>query len=120
MHELSLAEHLIHLVVEEAERHRLHRIERMLLKVGRLRGVVPEILKQCMEFVGSGTIAEGAVVDFEIVQGRARCRSCSETFEIEEYLFLCPNCGQISGEILSGEEFELMEIEGEEGGETKG
>ncbi len=113
MHELSLAQNVISIVGEEAARHDLAKIEALRLRIGIFRGVVPELLQTCMEIASQGTVAEGARMDLEVVEGRARCPDCALEFDVEERLFLCPGCGRVGGEVLAGDEFALVEIEGE-------
>jgi hydrogenase nickel incorporation protein HypA/HybF len=113
MHELSLAQNVVELLAEEGRRHGLRRIERLRLKIGALRGVVPEALRSCMTFVCEGTIAEGCAVDLEIVGGQASCSRCHLEYEIVDRLFACPSCGHPGGAIIAGEELQLVEIEGD-------
>lgn len=114
MHELSLAQSVVEILQEEGERHGLERIERIRLRVGALRAVVPELLQTSMGFAAVGTLAEGAEVIIEEVPGRARCPACALEYPITELLFICPGCGQLGGEVLGGEELSVVEIEGEE------
>jgi len=113
MHELSLAESLVRILGEEAKRHQLSRIRRFKLRVGALRGVVPELLETCLGFVTAGTAAEGATPDLELVPGRARCVACGHEHAIDEILFFCPACGRLGGEVIAGRELSLVELEGE-------
>lgn len=113
MHELSLAQGVLEILTEEAARHNVQRIERLSLRVGQLRAVVPELLRTGLEYAGQGTAAEGAVVEIEQVAGRARCPDCGLEYDIEELLFLCPGCQRVGGEILAGQELQIVEFEGD-------
>lgn len=113
MHELALAQNVVKVLCEEAERHRLRRVEAIRLRIGVFRAVVPELLQTCLAFATRGTVAEGSSVELEVVPGRARCPSCGTEYDVDELLFLCPSCERVGGEILAGEELELVEIEGE-------
>ena len=115
MHELALAQSVVKIVCEEAERHGLCRVEGFKLQVGQLRAVVPELLETCLEVAGHGTLAEGARVELAVVPGRARC-TCGEEFAIEELLYLCPACGEPGAAVTQGQELALVEIEGSPGG----
>lgn len=113
MHELSLAQGVVTMVVKEAERHDLARVTRIQLRVGKLRAVVPELLHTALGFLTRDTVAEGAEVHIEEVPGRARCRGCGLLFPVEELLFLCPGCGRVGGEIVEGDELMVQSFEGE-------
>ena len=69
MHELSLATEVVRIVCEEARRHGLGRIERFRLEVGQLRAVVPELLRNGIEFASRGTAADGAAVELAELSG---------------------------------------------------
>jgi len=113
MHELSLARAVVDILEEEARRHGVHRVERVLLRVGALRAVVPELLRTGMTFAARGTVAEDARVQIEEIPGRARCPACGSTFPVEELYFLCPACGRMGGEVLAGQELQVVEFEGD-------
>ena len=113
MHELALAQNIVEIVAEEAGQHGLGRVDRITLRVGELRGVVPQMLETCLEIAGRGTVAEGARLELEVVPGRARCQGCGEQFAVSELLFLCPRCDRPGGQIIAGQELTLLELEGD-------
>jgi hydrogenase nickel incorporation protein HypA/HybF len=41
------------------------------------------------------------------------CQDCDADFEIDDYLFLCPQCGGALVMLVSGKELEIVDIEGE-------
>ena len=46
------------------------------------------------------------------VPARARCAQCAEDFEVESgWIFTCPRCSRLSGELVQGRELELSRIE---------
>ena len=113
MHELSLAKGVVDILCEEATRHEVSRVQQVLLRIGALRAVVPDLLRTGMEYASEGTMAEGVEVQIEEVPGRARCPDCGREYEITELLFLCPGCERVGGEILAGQELQIVEFEGE-------
>ncbi len=113
MHELSLAQNVIQILCEEAESHQIQHIHTIKLQVGLLRGVVPDLLKSCLGFASEGTVAEKAAVEIEEIPGRARCPRCGLEFGIDDILICCPQCEQVGGDILAGEELKVVEFEGE-------
>ncbi len=113
MHELSLAQSVVSLLLQEARRHDIGSIQQVCLRVGALRAVVPELLQTGLELVSRGTPAEGARFLVEQVPGQARCARCRATYAVEDLLLVCPACGALGGEILAGQELQLLEFDGE-------
>jgi hydrogenase nickel incorporation protein HypA/HybF len=113
VHELSLAQSVVDLLLEEARRNSISRIEVARLRIGRLRAIVPDLLKTGLEMVGRGTLAEGARFEIEEVRGRARCPDCEVEFDLDDLFALCPTCGRYGCTILAGQELLVIEFEGE-------
>ena len=117
MHELSIAQSLLDMIVDESQRHRLGRVDKVRLRIGELAAVVPESLRFCFDLVSRDTVAGGAVIEIETVAVAARCDKCDLSFEVKERVFQCPQCGEPVFEMLGGRELEVVNIEGETGGE---
>jgi hydrogenase nickel incorporation protein HypA/HybF len=79
------------------------------LRVGRLAGVVPDAMRFCFELVTAGTPLEGATLEFEQPEGRARCRSCGEEFVLADLILLCP-CGSADVEVVAGRELAVASV----------
>ncbi len=117
MHELSIAQSLLDIVVEEATRNRLGSVNKVRLRIGELAAVVPESLTFCFDLVSRDTVASGAAIEIESVAVTARCDRCEVSFEVKDRVFECPRCGEPVLEMLSGRELYVMSIEGETGEE---
>ena len=113
MHELAIAESLLRIVQDESEKHGLLRVNQVRLRIGQLSTVVPRALSFSFEVISQGTLAEGAHLDMEMVPLTGHCQDCDADFEIDNYLFLCPQCGGTLVMIVSGKELEIVDIEGE-------
>lgn len=113
MHEVSIAQSLLKIVEDESKKHEVSRVTRVHVRIGSLSTIVPDALTFSFEVVSDRTVAEGAELDIEVVPARGRCYSCNIDFEVETSLFLCPQCGGIAGELLSGKELEIVDIEAE-------
>ncbi len=119
MHELSIVRNLIEAVDRRIGEHPDRPVLRIRIRVGDLRQVIPETMVFCYEVATKGTRLEGSRLDIEHVPIRAQCRRCGLRFEVEEMIFLCPQCGVAEVETLSGNELELLSIElGDAGGST--
>lgn len=117
MHELSIAQSLLDIIVDESTRNRLSRVSKVRLRIGELAAVVPESLRFCFDLVSRDTVASGATVEIESVAVTARCDGCDFSFDVRDRVFECPRCGEPVLEMLSGRELYVMSIEGETGEE---
>jgi len=111
MHEFSIAEELLKAALEVAETHDQRAVERVRVRIGRLRQIVPEALAFAFDALTKGTLAEGAALVWEEVPTRVRCRKCETVFQPEEdWFWSCPSCGAAGGEVLEGEELILESV----------
>lgn len=111
MHELSIAESII----EIANRHAAgRRVNKVWLKVGHLRQVVPSALAFSFELVAEGTPVEGAELQMEEVPATGLCRDCGAESRLESFPLQCKSCGGFDLELLSGEELYVESLELEE------
>ena len=120
MHELSIAQSLLDIIVDESRNHRLGRVNLVRLRIGDLAAVVPESLRFCFDLVSRDTVASGAVIEIESVAVGARCEKCDFTFEVKDRVFECPKCGEPVFEMIGGRELYVMSIEGETGEDDGG
>ena len=111
MHELSITQEILRIAVEHAERANAKRIIDINLVVGDLSSVVDDSVQFYFDFLSPGTLAEGAQLHFTRIKARLKCRQCEREFEPEGMNWNCPNCDAIGGDILSGKEFYLDNIQ---------
>lgn len=111
MHEVAIITHALDAAVAAANEAGARRIAIVRLRIGRLVGVVPEALEFAFEVVRKGTLAEDAALEWTEVPVECRCRSCGRVFSPEGVVYACPDCGELSSEILSGRELELTQVE---------
>ncbi len=111
MHELSVTQNLLAVVLEHATRAGAQRVTRIDLRIGALTGIVDDSIQFYFDFTSRGTLAEGAQLAFTHVAARFRCRQCGVEFEPEERDWLCPGCGATGGDVVAGREFTVDSIE---------
>jgi hydrogenase nickel incorporation protein HypA/HybF len=110
MHELSLARDLL-AAIERKLNHHDARVVRVKLSIGSAAGIVPESLSFAFRVLAEGTRADGAELEIATVSARSRCTRCGMLFVFEGMIGRCPACGQLGGELLSGDEMLLQAIE---------
>jgi len=111
MHEMSIAQSLIHILQEEMVKHGAKTLRSVRLSVGELTAIVPESLYFCFEIIVQGTPLEGARLLMDRIPLRGYCQQCEETFDIKEFVFVCPTCGNTSIETIEGQELSIVEME---------
>lgn len=113
MHELSLLQGLLDLLVKSAAENEITRVSLVRLVVGERYGALPEVLEFAFEALSRGTLCEGAVLEIEISPAVSLCRQCGREFAAAAYPFLCPDCGAGGAEPVRGRELYLDYYEGE-------
>ncbi len=111
MHEMSVTESMLAVVLKHAQRNRASRVTRINMVLGEFSTVMPESVQFYFDIIGKDTIAEGAELDFRRTKLIARCERCGEEFEVVEFDFTCPECKGDKTEIISGREFQVESIE---------
>ena len=113
MHELSITQGLLQIVLEEATRHSISKVRVVKLKIGEFTAIEPSCLTFCFELLTKDTPVEGADLKIDMVPIKGKCRNCGEVFEINDASFSCPACSSYIIEFISGRELYVEEIEGD-------
>ena len=95
MHEAALAEGILKIAVDTAEKNSAKKISAVGLKLGDMAGVEIEALNLSFNVLKKNTIAADAELKINRVPVRAVCNKCGKTFEIPHYNFFCPDCDGI-------------------------
>ena len=111
MHEVALAGSMLGIVEQAARSEGLARVSAIRVSIGRLSCVMPDALRFCFESVTRGTVAEGARLDIDEVNGAGRCPRCERGVAMDEPYGVCPDCG-VPLVVTAGREMRVMEVEG--------
>lgn len=111
MHEMGIAQNILEIALNAANREGALKIDRINILAGELRGLVPLQLTFCFGLVSQNTIASGAYLNIETIPVSGRCKDCNNSFSIEEYQYLCPKCGSNNIEVTGGTELRIKDIE---------
>jgi|SRR6516162_78412 hydrogenase nickel incorporation protein HypA/HybF len=107
MHELGIAQAIVDQVSERA---RGARVLRVVLEVGKLAAVLPDALRFCFDLAAEESLLAGARLEIIETPGRARCRECGGTVQLDRPFGRC-ECGSTDLEWLAGEELMIKEFE---------
>jgi hydrogenase nickel incorporation protein HypA/HybF len=112
MHELSVTQSVLDIVLRHANRSNARRVLAINLVIGELTGFVDDSIQFYFDFMSKDTMAEGAKLNFERIPARVRCHACgAEYVPPDSRLWACPECEALGSEIISGREFSVASIE---------
>ncbi len=113
MHELSVTESILTIVLKHAKTHKAEKVLAVNLKIGELSELVGDCIQHYFDYLSKGTIAEGAIIDVERSPIVFQCKDCENTFGIslrDSRDFACPRCSGVKVSLLSGREFYIKDI----------
>lgn len=115
MHELSIAQSIVETVCETARCEGTTQVLSIQLELGLLSGVIKEALEFCFPLASQSTCAENARLDIREIPAFASCPACSQSFELFEFLLVCPECGHFPVTVSSGDRLRIASVEIEDG-----
>jgi hydrogenase nickel incorporation protein HypA/HybF len=111
MHEASLAKNLLEQVCCIASEHPLSRIARVEIELGPLSGVEPLLLSLAFERLAS----ESSLSEMELVMREVAllvcCQNCMCQSEIDNFEFICSQCGSTDLSIVAGDCIRLTSVD---------
>ena len=111
MHELSIAQSIMDIVIREAEKVNARKVLGVSLKIGELTGVVHDSLTFCFEVLSKSTIAEHAHITIESVPTKGHCPQCKCDFAITDNHYRCNTCGNTHIDLISGRELQINHLD---------
>lgn len=111
MHELAVCQALLNQVEEIAARENASEVTRILVRVGPLSGIVPDLLERAFTIARAGTIAAHADLVTEHQTIKVRCQQCGAETEATPSKLICANCGDYRTQLISGDELLLASVE---------
>lgn len=116
MHELSLTESILNIVLKEVKHARSKKIKEIGIVIGQMSSFVPDCIEYYFGFLSKGTTAEGAKLKFNIIKPSIICRHCDQEMEINDPFMICPVCGNADTKLITGREcyVEYIEVDDEE------
>lgn len=114
MHELPITESILKIILKHAAKNNVQKVVKVRLKIGRLCDLEEEWIQNYFSYLSRGTVAEGATIEVQHVPAVFECPSCGRTYEIDKscpLLVKCPSCGCEEGNIISGREYMVSEME---------
>ncbi len=114
MHELKIATYILNITDSVALNHKLTKINTINVKIGKMRHIYQETLKNAFKIVSEDTKAKDATLQLELIPIKMRCRSCEEVFLVKSNSYICNFCGEYDLETVEGDEIIIESIDGEQ------
>jgi hydrogenase nickel incorporation protein HypA/HybF len=111
MHELSVCQAMLRQVDEIASREQAKEVNRIVIRIGPLSGVVPDLLQQAFTIARAGTIAASADLVTETQTVRVHCLQCGYESDVQPNRLICSRCGGYRTRLISGDELLLASVE---------
>lgn len=111
MHELSVTQSIVDLVLEEAEKRNVNKVTKVNIVIGELTGLEGESIRFYFDVLSENTVIHDAELNFTKVRAQFRCRKCGNIFERGNFTFNCPVCGAAGVLVDKGKEFYIDSIE---------
>jgi len=111
MHEFSVVQSLMGLIEENAKQNNAKSVSKVVVKIGKMSGIEPHLLKLAFDTFKEKTICENAQLEMIIQDIIAFCEDCQKEFIIKDKHFVCPFCKGFNLQILDGEDMYLMSLE---------
>ncbi|MFX1324594.1 MAG: hydrogenase maturation nickel metallochaperone HypA [Promethearchaeota archaeon] len=119
MHEFSFAYNIFKVAEATALKYKAQKITEVLLEIGELTLIVPELLQRSFEMATKGSIAEGARLTITMTPGKIQCRDCNKVSKVSLnrdaqltglQLFKCTHCESNNTEIIEGKKANVKNI----------
>jgi hydrogenase nickel incorporation protein HypA/HybF len=110
MHEFSIAMNIINIATAEAGKAKANEIREIEIEIGQASGVVREALEFALESAVKETVLEKAAIIIHEIRSIAECTSCKHRFQTDSPVSICPECGDITANLVSGRELKVKSI----------
>ena len=113
MHELSITQSILEIALDYATKNQAAKIVEIHLQIGEITDFDDEWIQRYFDFVGKGTIAEGAKLRLTRIPARLQCQRCQMIFPLNRSTWdsQCPECRSKESQLISGREFRVESLE---------
>lgn len=112
MHEVSLVRTISATLENEFSAEELSRLTDIRMRVGLLSNVEPVLMQNAFGAVqeGEGKFI-GVRLHVEVLPIIVRCGICTQESQVENYKFICDNCGKPTSNVIQGNELLIHQVE---------
>ena len=111
MHELSVAQNIVDIVLESVTEKDRSGVKTILIEVGEMSGIVPDSLKFCFDVIKTETPLKNSEMQITKIPFVLYCSSCNKETTNDLGMRSCGSCGCFDTKIVSGTEMKITELE---------
>ena len=111
MHEYSIVQSLLDSCEENARDNNANKVTKVVVKIGVMSGVEPDLLKTAFDTFKEASICKNAEFVINIQPVIIKCSSCNEESILLKNEYNCPKCHCTELDVLDGEDMFLMSLE---------
>ncbi len=111
MHEYSIVQSLLESCEEHAKQNNSTNVTKVIIKIGVLSGVEPDLLQTAFDTFKEQTVCDKAEFIINRQKVVITCLFCNQESTLEKNEFLCPNCQSKEVKVIDGEDMYLMSLE---------
>ena len=110
MHELGIVMGIVEQMEDYMVENNLQKIEKLVLQVGELSGIVPKYLEEVYPMAVHDTKLQETELVVEETPGIGYCEDCGFRYNLVRNDNTCPKCKSKNFSIISGREFNIKEL----------
>lgn len=111
MHEFSIIQSIVDIALETAAAQQVNHISIVEVEVGKASGVIRDAMEFAWEAARKDTLLSNAELKIVEIPLLVRCNTCGTQYEPAEIYEVCPGCGGVNPEIITGKELRVVAIE---------
>ena len=111
MHEYSIVQSLLDQCEQNARDNNATKVSKVVVKIGVMSGVEPDLLKTAFETFKEGTMCEDCEYIQKIQKVKIKCHKCNMVSELDKNEYACPACKSVELDVVDGEDMFLMQLE---------
>jgi hydrogenase nickel incorporation protein HypA/HybF len=112
MHEISLAEEILHIIEDTAQRESFTQVKAIWLEIGQLSCVETESLCFCLNsIINKHGITQYAQLKIIEIPGHGWCHTCRSKVPLTTLYDTCPQCGSYGLKVTDGNTVRIKELE---------
>lgn len=113
MHELGTIVYVIDTVEKIAAENKLTEVASVTLEVGEVSGIVPSYLADFWLYARKKSeLLKETELKIEALPAVTFCQDCKQTYPTVEFAKECPHCHSTNTFLVTGNEYNIKEIEG--------
>lgn len=112
MHELGITLEIMDIATREMLSRKIEHLKAIGVRIGALSGIDPESLAFCFDASKIETPLAATEMQIEYVPVKGHCQSCGNIFQVDDLLFICPQCSSGKIKVREGEEMQVAYLIG--------